>query len=181
MARSGLIALSLLLLAGCTQDGSPLFPELKGRWAPEKGTRARLVLASKDSSVPIVAPTLKELCENEYLTFEKYQGTDFNGGVILHRKGNRETVFMIANAAREGARIILTGQEPGNPLAGPGRTRLELVLRNGEVAFDNLFDQRGRSVRYDSYKAPDSVSQQRAGLNTIGDLFRVLFDLKPCA
>ena len=79
---------------------------------------------------------------------------------------------MIANAAREGARFVLTGQEPNNPLAGPGRTRLELVLRNGEVAFDNLFDQRGRSVRYDSYKAPDSTSQQRAGLNTIGDLFR---------
>ena len=40
MRRLCFIALSLMLLSGCGQsDSNALFPDLKGRWASEKGAR----------------------------------------------------------------------------------------------------------------------------------------------
>jgi hypothetical protein len=184
MMRYGLVALSLLLLAGCGQSDSPLFPELDGRWAPERGAWARVLLAAKSTSAPVAPPSVKDLCENEYITFDKFpwpSTRNFIGNVTRHRQGQHDTIFMIATARRDGARIILTGQEPNEPLAGSGRTRLELVMRNGEIAFDDIVDQRGRSVRYDTLKIGDPISARRAGLNTIGDMFRLLLDVKPCA
>ena len=78
MRRLCFIALSLVLLSGCGQsDSNALFPDLKGRWASEKGARFRLATSSTNSSAPIVPPSLKELCQNEYVTFEKSQtGSD---------------------------------------------------------------------------------------------------------
>lgn len=181
MTRAGVLALSLLLLAGCMQDAPSLFPELKGRWAPEKGAKARALFQVKDTSKPLATPSLKELCEGEYVTFDKHPpGAEFAGAVALHRQGKRDVFYMVKEAKREGARIVLTGREPDRPLAGPN-SRLEITLRNGEVAFADVSDQRGRSVRYDRFKTEEAVSQQRAGLSTIGDLFGSMLDLKPCA
>ena len=54
---------------------------------------------------------------------------------------------------------------------------IELILRNGEIRFDDVIDQRGRSIRYDRF---DNETAQRVGVSTTGDVFRLLFDLKPC-
>jgi hypothetical protein len=35
-------------------------------------------------------------------------------------------------------------------------------------------------VRYDPFQPDDPIRSQRAGLTTVGDMFRLLFDLKPC-
>jgi hypothetical protein len=173
-----LIALSVLL-AGCTDN--PLLPELNGRWAPLKGVTTRLVLASNNSSVPITPPNLSDLCRSEYVTFQKFNASrDFAGAVFLHRNDRREPTPMIAEVKRQGDRITLIGREPFNPLVGTGPARLELILRNGELAFDDIIDPRGRSVRYDRIKSPDPIRTYRAGINTIGDIYRMLFDLKRC-
>ena len=175
---SVLIALCVLL-AGCTDN--PLLPELSGRWAPLKGATARLVLASNNSSVPITPPNLADLCRSEYVTFQRFNASrDFLGAVFLHRDDRRDPALMVAQAKREGDRIILTGREPSNPLIGSGPARLELVLRNDELAFDDIIDHRGRSVRYDRIKSPDPTRTYRAGITTIGDVYRVLLDLKRC-
>jgi hypothetical protein len=55
--------------------------------------------------------------------------------------------------------------------------KIELILRNGEIRFDDVIDQRGRSIRYDRF---DSETAQRVGVSTTGDVLRLLFDLKPC-
>lgn len=173
-----LIALSVLL-AGCTDN--PLLPELSGRWAPLKGVTTRLVLASNNSSVPVTPPNLDDLCRSEYVTFQKFNASrDFSGAVFLHRNDRREPTLMIAEANRQGNRITLIGREPFNPLVGTGAARLELILRNGELAFDDIIDHRGRSVRYDRIKSPDPIRTYRAGIGTIGDIYRMLFDLKRC-
>src|SRR5262245_33126099 len=188
-----LIVISALLLAGCVESDNALLPELKGRWAPVRSAQVRAVLASNNSSVPAAVPSVKELCQSEYITFQKYRaGSDFLGRVVLYRKErdpterepvllrNGDTGYLVKDAKREGDRIILIGQEPNHPLAGSGQTRLELVLRNGEISFNDIIDQRGRSVRYDRIKTEDPVRAQRAGIVSIGDMFRLVFDLKPC-
>jgi hypothetical protein len=55
--------------------------------------------------------------------------------------------------------------------------QIELILRNGELRFDDIIDQRGQSIRYDRF---DNETARRLGVSTTGDVFRLLFDLKPC-
>jgi hypothetical protein len=182
MQRLWLIALSLLSLSGCVQGSdNALLPDLKGRWVAEKGARIRLAMMSDNPNVAVASPTLKELCQSEYVTFEKSRSGSDAGAVMLHRQGRREVAFLIVDAKQEGTRIRLTGREQGPPLAGRGPVRIELALRKGEIVFDDIVEERGRSVRYDHFKTPDAVRAQRAGLVTIGDMFRLLFDLKSCA
>jgi hypothetical protein len=177
-----LIASSLLLLSGCVQGGdNALLPDLKGRWAAEKGARVRLAMTSNNPNVAVASPTLKELCESEYVTFEKSPSGSDAGAVMLHRQGRREVAFLVVGVKQEGTRISLTGREQGPPMVGRGAVRVEFVLRKGEIVFDDIADERGRSVRYDHFKTDDAVRAQRAGVTTIGDMFRLLFDLKSCA
>jgi hypothetical protein len=177
-----LIALSALLLAGCVESDNALLPELKGRWAAERGAQVRVAVASANASVPIKAPSTEQLCQSEFVTFSKRPiapGT--LGAVLLYRDGGRLPMFVVREAKREGERIILTGHDHlFNALAGENQARIELILRNGAITFDNLFDQRGRSVRYDLFKAPDPLGARRANVTTVGDVFRMLFDLKRC-
>jgi hypothetical protein len=182
MQRLCLIALSLLPLCGCVQGSdNALLPDLRGRWVAEKGARVRLVMMSNNSSVAVASPSLKELCQSEYVTFEKSRSGSDAGAVMFHRQGRREVAFLVVGAKQEGLRIGLTGREQGPPMAGTGPVRVELALRKGEIVFDDIVDERGRSVRYDHFKTPDPVRAQRAGVTTIGDMFRMLFDLKSCA
>ena len=179
MKYSMLVALSAVLLAGCVPGGDPLLPELKGRWAAVRGAEVRVALASHNASVPVKTPTIDELCRSEFVTFSKRPATPepgIFGAVLLHRAGRAAPVFAVREAKREGERIVLTG----HPLARNGQTRIELILRNGAITFDNIFDQRGRSVRYDLFKAPDPLQARRANIATVGDVFRLMFDLKRC-
>ncbi len=183
MKYSMLTALSAVLLAGCGPGGNSLLPELEGRWAPERGAQVRVAAASANASVPIKTPSTKQLCQSEFVTFSRgpiVPGT--LGAVFLYRDGGRLPMFVVREAKREGERIILTGHDHlHNALAGENQARIELILRNGAITFDNLFDQRGRSVRYDLFKAPDPLGARRANITTVGDVFRMLFDLKRCA
>lgn len=177
-----LVALSAVLLAGCVPGGDPVLPELKGRWAAERGAQVRVAVASTSGSIPIKAPTAKELCQSEFVTFSKGPiAPGMLGAVFFYRGGGRVPMFAVRGAKREGERIILAGHDHlYNAMTGEGQGRVELILRNDTITFDNLFDQRGRSIRYDLFNAPDPLGARRANVTTIGDLYRMLFDLKRC-
>lgn len=175
-----LVALSAVLLAGCVPGGDPLLPELKGRWAPERGAQVRVAMAPANASIPITAPSTKELCQSEFVTFSKGSiAPGASGAVFLHRGGRRLPIFVVRGTRRDGERIVLAGQVTNLP-TGDGQARIELILRNGAITFDNLFDHRGRSIRYDLFKAPDPLGARRANIATVGDVYRMLFDLKRC-
>jgi hypothetical protein len=183
MKYSVLVALSAVLLAGCVPGGDPLLPELSGRWAPERGAQVRVAAASANASVPIRAPSTKELCQSEFVTFSKGPTTPGTlGAVFLYRNGGRLPMFVVREAKRGGERIVLTGHDHlFDALAGENQGRIELILHYDAITFDNLFDQRGRSIRYDLFKAPDPLGARRANVTTVGDVYRMLFDLKRCA
>ena len=172
-----LIALSALLLAGCGQSDGPLLPELKGRWVSEGSTR--LAMATTGSGASVVPPSTEDVCQAEYITFDKFpMDLEFSGSVTLHRQGGGEVVFLVGSASREGDRITITGRPPNTPPAR--RMQIELVLRNGEVVFDDVLDRLGRSVRNDFFQLDDSPQAQPASFNTFGDHFRDTLNLKPC-
>lgn len=174
MKRLGLVFGIALLTAGCLPQEQPLLPDLKGRWAPERGVEMRVAVASSGSSAGTSAvrptPSLREMCENEYVTFRK-------GAVVLHRGRQTETVFMVREARREGARVVLIGREPNHPLAGSEDARIELQVRGSEISFQDVIDNRGRSLRYDRFDNPQAA---KAGVHFVGDVFRLMFDLKSC-
>jgi hypothetical protein len=160
------LLLLLLLTAGCLPV-DPLVPELKGRWAAPNAAKLRYALAADRYSNP-PAPAAAGDCSNEYVTFGKR-------GIALHIHGRINPVFLVKDVQRQGARLILSGAAPF--VAGAEPVKLELVLRNGEVRLDDVVDHRGRSVLYDLFENADA---RRLGVTTIGDVFRLVLDVKPC-
>lgn len=164
MMRVGLLIPVLLLVTGCVQKEDPLLPELKGRWATEHAVKIRSIVADR----PAPQPSMQELCRSEYVTFGKR-------AITLH-SGDRVNPFFVArDVKRDGSRIILTGSVP---LIGAGESRVDLLLHKGELRFDDVSDERGRSIRYQGF---ENESARQSGVKTIGDVFRLAFDVKSCS
>ena len=165
--RIGLLIPLLLLNLGCVPGQEPLLPELKGRWAAPNAAKLRHALAAERHPSP-PAPAAGGDCQNEYVTFEKR-------GVALYMNAKINPVMMVSEVKRNGARLILSGSAP--MVAGGEKMQIELLLRNGEICLDDIVDHRGRSMIYDRFGSEEA---RRAGITTVGDVFRLVFDLKPC-
>jgi hypothetical protein len=157
------------LLAGCTFE-DPILPELKGRWsAPAmiKAMEERRRVEKVSSKTP--APTTQaEMCRAVYVTFGKR-------AIHAHVFNNRVPIFSIDSAKREGSRILLKGRANKNHAESAGT--IELVLRNGEVRFDDIYDATGRSIKYE--RLPDEA--RVFGVHALGDLLAMMLNVKPCA
>jgi hypothetical protein len=169
----GFILSSLIvlpLLAGCSAD-DPLIPELAGRWAAPHATKLRYALLADRMQEPPPAPSAANEadCSGQYVTFGKKHG------ISLYMDGKINPLFIVREVKRERSRLILAGQAP--LAAGGQAAKLELVLRNGEVRFDDIVDERGRSIRYERF---ENAQARRVGITTVGDIFRLVLDLKPC-
>src|SRR5262245_44221611 len=156
------------------QRGSPMMAKWLGLLIP--------LLLLAQACVPGNDPLLPELkgrwsapaqtasgdCRNEYVIFEKY-------GVLVYMHGQVTPVFMVTAVKREGARLMLNAHAP--LIAGGHTGRIELLLRNREVHLDDVIDERGRSILYERF---DNDQARRLGITTVGDIFRLLLDVKPC-
>ena len=157
----------VLLLGGCLAE-EPLAPELKGRWAAPRAAHLQLaLLADRTASPPPIVAASDTDCRAQYVRFEKR-------GIMLYKDQKVYPLFAVREIKREGSRFILIG---GAPFPGGDTMTIELILRNGEIRFDDAIDQRGRSIRYERF---DNQKAQRLGVSSVGDVFRLLFDLKPC-
>jgi hypothetical protein len=174
MRRSIFPSLLILpLLAGCIQSDAPLVPELKGRWAAPNASKLRYALLADRAQAPLPMPAAAKSdtdCREQYVTFDKKRG------ITLYMDQKVNPLFVVREIKRDGARLILAGNTPF--AAGAQSATIELILRNGEVRFDDVVDQRGRSVRHDRV---DNEQARRAGITNIGDIFRLVLDVKPCA
>jgi hypothetical protein len=165
--RLGLLTPLLLLSLGCVPGQDPLLPELKGRWSAPNAAKLRHAAAAERYANP-PAQTASGDCRNEYVTFEKF-------GVALYMNGQVNPVFMVQAVKRDGVKVILDGYAP--IVAGGHKARIELVLRNGEVRLDDVVDERGRSILHERF---DNEQARRLGITTVGDIFRLVLDVKPC-
>jgi len=165
--RIGLLIALLLLNLGCVPEQEPLAPELKGRWAVPNAAKLRYTLAAERYPNP-PAPAAAGDCRDEYVTFDKR-------GIALHLNARVNPLMMVSDVKRNGARLILSGNAP--TVAGGEKMQVELLLRNGEIRLDDIVDRRGRSIVYDRVEGEQA---RRLGITTIGDVFRLVLDLKPC-
>jgi hypothetical protein len=84
-------------------------------------------------------------------------------------------LFYIADVKRDGQRLIVSGGSDSNKTI---HGRIELLLRNGEVRFDDVYDETGRSVKYE--RLPDGNPARRHGARTLGEAFALFIDARPC-
>lgn len=155
-----LLSFSVVLLLGGCLAPEPLAPELKGRWAAPRAAHLQLaLLADRSAGPPPVAAAGYADCRAQYVSFEKR-------GIMLYKDQKVYPLFSV--------REVLS---VSTPFPGGDAMKIELISRNGEIRFDDVIDQRGRSIRYDRF---DSETAQRVGVSTTGDVLRLLFDLKPC-
>jgi len=82
----------------------------------------------------------------------------------------------VRQARRDGPRIILTGGAPTVPKVD---FQLALFVSNGTIRFHDL-GLRGRSIPHLDTQSGLAEQTGIAGVNSVGDLFRLLFDLKAC-
>ena len=168
------------LLAACSIE-EPILPELKGRWAAPAWVKA-MDKRRKEESVRASATTIKAAAYNESTGYTDTCGTVY---VTFGKRAIRATVFgkripffSIESAKREGSRIVITGR--ANKANADSAAKIELVLRNGEVRFDDIYDATGRSVKYE--RLPDEEKTMRGfGANTLGDIMALMLNVKPCA
>jgi len=156
------------LLAACSIE-DPIVPELKGRWSAPAMIKAmeqrrRVEKASMKTAPPT---TQQEMCRAVYVTFGKR-------AVRANVFGTLIPLFSIDSAKREGSRIVLTGRV-NKDNAGSAAT-IELVLRNGEVRFDDIYDSTGRSIKYE--RLPDEA--RGIGVTALGDLLGLMLNVKQC-
>jgi hypothetical protein len=161
------LCMSLLLLTlGCGAAEEPLLPELKGRWAAPNAAKLRYALAA-ERSPNLPAPAAAGDCRDEYVTFEKHR-------VMLYANAKINPLLMVSDVKRDGNRLILTGS---GPMPAGDKMQIELVLRNGEIRLGDIMDHRGRSIIHDRF---GDEQARRMGVTTLGDVFRLVLDLKPC-
>lgn len=159
------------LLAACGAAEEPLLPELKGKWAPP--TIAQAMLSDQMRTQKVSATPAKEdknFCRILSVTFSKQR-------ISLNLLGIGITMFHITDAKREGSRLILSGSPDGDkdPRA---QGKLVITMQNGQVRFDDIYDERGRSIRYE--RLPDDHRMRKHGATTVGDAMRQILDVKPC-
>jgi hypothetical protein len=156
------------LLAACSIE-EPILPELKGRWSAPNMIKAMEERRRVEQvSMKTAAPTTQaEMCRAVYVTFGKR-------AVRANVFGNRIPLFSIDSAKREGSRIILTGR--ANKANAESAAKIELVLRNGEVRFDDIYDATGRSIKYE----PLPEEARGFGVTALGDLLALMLNVKPC-
>ena len=140
--RTGFLATTLLLplLGGCMGD-DPLVPELKGRWAAPNASKIRYALMAERLDAAGVG-----------------QGRSQLPGSVRHVRqmrhpapyGPEDVSAVMRDVKRDGSRLILSGNAP---VPGASEAKIELLLQNGEVRFDDIIDERGRSIRYDRFAA----------------------------
>jgi hypothetical protein len=155
-----------LALTGCGQEQQAMLPELKGRWAAENGARVRAAVAAYESGTPTPTTIDRTLCRTGYVTFDKQR-------VTFHLDGKATPIYLVEEATRAGSRVTLKGKMP----SGSKGSRIELLLRTDGIRLDDVIKEQGRSVRYARFENPTA---REVGVKTIGDVFRMYFDLKPC-
>jgi hypothetical protein len=156
------------LLAACGKAEEPLIPELKGRWdiiSLHKLQEARGTVGSGTRQ-----PNTSDNCAVSYVTFGKSR-------IVIRLLGLPVPVFHVIDTKVQGQRVILTGGMEAN--SKPSESgKLELLVRNGEVRFDDLIDERGRSIKYE--RIPDGHPLRSKGANTLGEAMQMFLDLKAC-
>jgi hypothetical protein len=156
------------LMAACGKVEEPLIPELKGRWevlsnfAKTQPERVRVAGPAQPDA------TAKDYCRVMYVTFSKH-------AITMHMMGIPLSLFHIADMRREGPRLTLTVADSAKSAS---HGRLVLLLRDGGVRFDDLFDERDRSVKYE--RLPDDHASRKHGATTVGEATQLFLDLKPC-
>jgi len=156
-------------LAACGKAEEPLIPELKGRWevlsnlAKTQPDRVRVAGPAQPN-----ASEKDYYCRVMYVTFSKH-------AITMHMMGIPLSLFHIADVKREGPRLTLTVADSAKSTS---HGRLVLLLRDGGVRFDDLFDERGRSVKYD--RLPDDHASRKHGAATVGEATQLFLDVKPC-
>src|SRR5262245_20796791 len=155
------------LIAACGRAEEPLVPELKGRWDVMSKFKSDHTVGMSSR----VEPVRTEGCRVGYITFSKRK-------IAMHMMGVPLPVFYVAEAKRDGQRLILTGGMDPDKNARP-QGKLVLLLRNGEVRFDDIFDEGGRSVKYD--RIPDGHPMRSRGATTLGEAMGLVLDVKQCS
>jgi hypothetical protein len=161
------------LLAACGQAEEPIIPELKGKWgAPNflkavEQKQAKAQPAAMRSSSAASKP--EDLCRVAHVTFGK-------SAIRVHTLGFGFSLFDIASIKREGPRITLTTPQEGNDPASS--VKIVLMLRNGEVRFDDVLDYRGRTLKY--VRIPEGHRVQQYGASTFGEAVEMVLSAKPC-
>jgi hypothetical protein len=155
------------MLAACGPAEEPLLPELKGRWdvlshIKESAAAAQPVRASNGAAQPATI----DPCSVTYVTFSKQR-------IVMRTIGIPFPVYQVAGVKRDGNRVIISG---GSGSVNYGK--LELLLRNGEVRFDDIYDQTGRSLKY--IRLPDDNPLRRYGARTLGEALQLVLDVKLC-
>jgi hypothetical protein len=103
-----------------------------------------------------------------YVTFSQH-------AITMHMMGIPLSLFHIADMKREGPRLTLTVADSAKSAS---HGRLVLLLRDGGVRFDDLFDERDRSLKYE--RLPDDHASRKHGATTVGEATQLFLDLKPC-
>jgi len=161
------------LLAACVKAEEPLIPELKGKWGSPGILKAidqkRQNAIQKASLKPDLPFRPEDLCRVTHVTFDK-------SALRVHALGFDVSLFDVTEVKREGARLILTGTADKKDPASAGK--LILLVHNGEVRFDDILDNRRRSLK--NTRVPDGDRMRDYGANTLGDAMKLYLDVKPC-
>lgn len=167
--RKVLVAMLVVapLVAACGRAEEPLVPELKGRWDVLSKIKSERAVRVSSQAQPVAVDS----CRAAYITFSKRK-------ITMHTMGVALPVFHIADVKRDGQRLIITGGDSERNTSASPHGKLVLLLRNGEVRFDDIIDERGRSVKYE--RLPDGHPLRSKGATSLGDGFQLVLDVKPC-
>ena len=157
------------LIAACGMVEEPLLPELKGRW--DMVNLAKMQAARVQRASSSAQPAAVDHCSISHVMFGKSR-------VVMRAFGLSIPLFYVADVKRDGQRLILTGGMDSEKNASASNVKLVLMLRNGELRFDDIFDERGRSAKH--ARIPDDNYMRRHGATTLGEGLQVILDLKPC-
>ena len=158
------------LVAACGMAEEPLVPELNGRWDVLSKFKSDRTVGMSSRAEP--QPAAVDTCRAGYITFSKRR-------IAMHTLGIPLSIFHIADVKRNGQRLTLTGgMDSGKSPSASPQGKLVLLLRNGEVRFDDIIDENARSVKYE--RLPDGHPLRNKGATTLGEGLQLLLDVKPC-
>jgi hypothetical protein len=156
------------LMAACGKMEEPLIPELKGRW--DLVSLHKMQQAGTVGSSRATQPDTSDNCAVSNVTFGKTR-------IVMRLVGLPVPIFHVVDVKVQGPRVIITGgMSPNAPPNQQGK--LELLLRNGGIVFDDIIDERGRSIKYE--RIPDGHVLRSKGATTLGEAMQLFLDLKPC-